>query len=48
MGFFSKTMSEIAEFLSEVDDVIEFEENYDGIVANIDGSFSLLFCDESN
>lgn len=46
MGFFSRTMSEIAEFLGEEEDVVEFEENYEGIVANIDGSsFRINFFD---
>lgn len=35
-------MGEIAEFLGETDDVIEFEENYEGIVANIDGESRFL------
>lgn len=37
MGFFTKTMGEIAEFLGEEDDQDEFEGNYEAIVANIEG-----------
>lgn len=37
MGFFTKTMGEIAEFLGEEDDRVEFEGSYEAIVANIEG-----------
>lgn len=37
MGFFAKTMGEIASFLREEDDVAEYQQHYDAIVANIDG-----------
>ncbi|KAM0791195.1 hypothetical protein ACM66B_005677 [Microbotryomycetes sp. NB124-2] len=36
MGFFAKTMSEIAEFLEQEDDLAEFEGHYTAIVQNID------------
>ncbi|KAK4053895.1 Processing alpha glucosidase I [Microbotryomycetes sp. JL221] len=36
MGFFAKTMSEIAEFLEQDDDLAEFEYQYAAIVQNID------------
>lgn len=38
MGFFSKTMSEIAEFLGEEEDQDEFDINYSAIVGNIEGA----------
>lgn len=37
MGFFTETMSDIAEFLGEEDDRVEFVGIYDDIVANIEG-----------
>lgn len=37
MGFFARTMGEIAEYLQEDDDVEEYQQHYDTIVANIDG-----------
>lgn len=39
MGFFARTMGEIAEFLGEEDDVDDFAEHYEAIVKNIDGAF---------
>lgn len=38
MGFFSNTLSQIAEFLGEEDDLSEFKENYENIIGNLDGS----------
>jgi mannosyl-oligosaccharide glucosidase len=43
MGFFTRTMKEIAEFVGEEDDVAEFEEVEQAILANIDGSVPLPF-----
>lgn len=37
MGFFTRTMSEIAEFLGEEEDLAEFKGNYRAILANIEG-----------
>lgn len=37
MGFFSRTMGEIAEFLGEDEDLAEFEGNYEAIVRNVEG-----------
>jgi hypothetical protein len=37
MGFFTRTMKEIAEFVGEEDDAAEFEELEEAILANIDG-----------
>lgn len=41
MGFFSRTMGEIAGFLQEEEDLAEFEGNYDAIVKNIEGERDL-------
>ena len=38
MGFFSRTMKEIAEFIGEVDDAEMFAENENAIANNIDGN----------
>lgn len=38
MGFFARTMRDVAEFLGEEDDVDDFGEQYDAIVGNIDGA----------
>lgn len=40
MGFFTRTMKQIAEYLAEEDDVIEYEKTYTAIVANIDGKIA--------
>lgn len=37
MGFFTRTMKEIAEFIGEVDDAVSFGEIERGILQNIDG-----------
>ena len=42
MGFFSRTMKEIAEFIGEEDDAETFAENENAITNNIDGSPSHL------
>lgn len=42
MAFFTKTMSEIAEFLGETEDLAEYEANYIAGVANIEGSSETL------
>lgn len=51
MGFFSKTMSEIAEFLGEEDDRLEYEDNYGNILANIEdlhwSEEEQMYCDVS-
>lgn len=39
MGFFSRTMKEIAEFIGEEDDAESFAENENAIIQNIDGNF---------
>ncbi|KAA1099946.1 Processing alpha glucosidase I [Puccinia graminis f. sp. tritici] len=36
VGFFTRTMKSIAEFIGENDDVLEYEKNYEAIVSNID------------
>jgi len=36
VGFFTRTMKSIAEFLGEKDDVAEYQKNYEAIVDNID------------
>ncbi|KAH9449564.1 hypothetical protein Pst134EB_020387 [Puccinia striiformis f. sp. tritici] len=36
VGFFTRTMKSIAEFIGEDDDVLEYEKNYEAIVANVD------------
>lgn len=41
MAFFSRTMGEIAEYLREEDDLAEFQQHYEAIVANIEGGLSL-------
>ena len=38
MGFFSRTMREIAEFIGEEDDAETFAENENAIIQNIDGT----------
>ena len=38
MGFFSRTMKEIAEFIGEDDDAETFAENERAIIQNIDGT----------
>lgn len=40
MAFFTRTMSEIAEFLGEGEDLAEFKGNYDAILVNIEGALS--------
>lgn len=37
MGFFTKTMGEIAGFLEEEDDLVEFRESYEHIMGNLEG-----------
>ncbi|KAI5478238.1 mannosyl-oligosaccharide glucosidase, glycoside hydrolase family 63 protein [Pseudohyphozyma bogoriensis] len=51
MGFFSKTMGEIAEFLGEEDDLLEFKAKYEDIVGNIEdlhwSEEEQMYCDAS-
>ncbi|GAA5904067.1 hypothetical protein JCM6882_003816 [Rhodosporidiobolus microsporus] len=51
MGFFSRTMRDVAEFLQEEEDAEEFDEQYDAIVGNlVDLHWSeerRMFCDAS-
>ncbi|KAH8920581.1 glycoside hydrolase family 63 protein [Atractiella rhizophila] len=51
MGFFTKTMHEIATFVGEEDDAAELEENLEGILANIDdlhwSEEKKMYCDVS-
>lgn len=42
VGFFTRTMREIAEFLGEMDDEQELRRIEDDIIMNIDGQFSFL------
>lgn len=42
MGFFSRTMKEIAEFIGEQDDAESFAENEKAIIQNIDGNLPHL------
>ena len=42
MGFFARTMGEIAQYLREEDDVAEFQHHYEAIVANIDGELGFI------
>ena len=47
MGFFSRTMKDIAEFIGEEDDAESFAENEKAIIQNIDGNslrLSGIFC----
>lgn len=37
MGFFARTMGEIAEYVGEVDDLAEYKRNENNILANLDG-----------
>jgi mannosyl-oligosaccharide glucosidase len=41
IGFFTRTMKSIAEFIEEKDDVLEYEKNYEAIIGNIDGRLNL-------
>jgi mannosyl-oligosaccharide glucosidase len=43
MGFFTRTMRDIASFIGEVDDEISFGEIEDAIIGNIDGMLYHLF-----
>jgi mannosyl-oligosaccharide glucosidase len=43
MGFFTRTMREIAEFVGEPDDAASFAEIEEAIINNIDGLFRLFF-----
>lgn len=49
MGFFARTMGEIAEYLEIEDDLAEYQRNEKNVIANIDGqsasSMSLVFTD---
>ena len=41
MGFFTKTMREIAEYIGEEEDVKEYEKNEKEILTNLDGEKAL-------
>lgn len=51
MGFFSRTMRDVAEFLGEEEDLEDFEEQYDAIVGNIEdlhwSEEEQMYCDAS-
>ncbi|GAA5975706.1 hypothetical protein JCM11641_005843 [Rhodosporidiobolus odoratus] len=51
MGFFARTMRDVAEFLEEEEDAEEFEEQYEAIVENIDdlhwSEEEGMYCDAS-
>ncbi|GAA5999150.1 mannosyl-oligosaccharide glucosidase [Rhodotorula paludigena] len=51
MGFFSRTMRDVAEFLGEEDDIEEYEEQFEDIVANLDdlhwSEEQQMYCDAS-
>ncbi|KAG0149919.1 hypothetical protein CROQUDRAFT_652883 [Cronartium quercuum f. sp. fusiforme G11] len=51
MGFFTRTMKQIAEYVGEEDDVMEYEKIYSAIVANIDdlhwNEEKQMYCDVS-
>ncbi|GAA6000082.1 hypothetical protein JCM10207_006043 [Rhodosporidiobolus poonsookiae] len=51
MGFFARTMKDVAEFLEQEEDVEEFEEHYDAIVDNLDdlhwSTEAQMYCDAS-
>lgn len=51
MGFFTRTMASIAEFIGENDDVLEYNKNYEAIVGNIDdlhwNEEEKMYCDMS-
>ncbi|GAA5925076.1 hypothetical protein JCM10213_000525 [Rhodosporidiobolus nylandii] len=51
MGFFARTMRDVAEFVEQEEDAEEYDEQYDAIVANIDdlhwSEERQMFCDAS-
>jgi hypothetical protein len=51
MGFFARTMRDVAEFLGEEEDIEEYEEQFDAIVENIDdlhwSEEEQMYCDAS-
>lgn len=51
MGFFSRTMRDVAEFLGEEEDLEDFEEQYEAIVNNIEdlhwSEEEQMYCDSS-
>ncbi|EGG02629.1 family 63 glycoside hydrolase [Melampsora larici-populina 98AG31] len=51
MGFFTRTMKQIAEYVGEEDDVMEYEKTYEAILANIDdlhwNEEKQMYCDVS-
>ncbi|BGP09879.1 Processing alpha glucosidase I [Rhodotorula toruloides] len=51
MGFFARTMRDVAEFLGEEEDAEEFDEQYDAIVGNIEdlhwNEEEQMYCDAS-
>jgi mannosyl-oligosaccharide glucosidase len=51
MGFFARTMRDVAEFLGEEEDAEEFDEQYDAIAGNIEdlhwSEEEQMYCDAS-
>jgi mannosyl-oligosaccharide glucosidase len=43
MGFFARTMGEVAEFLGEEEDLEEYKRNEKNILANLDGQSGVFF-----
>jgi mannosyl-oligosaccharide glucosidase len=48
MGYFARTMAEVAEYLGEEEDLEDYRRHEKGIVANLDGESELISSDETH